>query len=379
MRRRAELAVIRARGASLRQILLGTAVGAALVCVPAAVIGVVLAILAVPGAGSIDGGGIGGRLVAADRRAGRGRLRSRPDRGLAAPPAQARNHRPAPDQCQEATDRRGDADRRGGGRHPRVPQPGQPGRVGRQPLHQRRAGAGRHPGRDHRAPAVPAGAARAAPPLDPHQPGARVPRPGPGLQNRAHPRAARVRPGPGAHRRRLRRHGQGRGHQRRGRGLLADGRGRRDGHARPEPHHRAERRPRDRRRARRHPRDRGVERALADPGRRAAQRPRRGPGQLRGAGGRQPGVPAGAGRTAGGADCGRGAAAGPGVPAGSRRSRPRRGLPRHLPGGRRPGPGPGGGRALDHARVPRRRRVRDHAGRRDQVDGHARRRRRRPT
>ena len=51
MRRRAELAVIRARGASLRQIALGTAGGAALVCVPAAALGAVLAILAVPGAG----------------------------------------------------------------------------------------------------------------------------------------------------------------------------------------------------------------------------------------------------------------------------------------------------------------------------------------
>ena len=88
MRRRAELAVIRARGASLRQIALGTAAGAALVCVPAAVLGGVLAILAVPGPARCRPPG-GGRLVAADRRAGRGRLRSRPDRRLAAPPAQA--------------------------------------------------------------------------------------------------------------------------------------------------------------------------------------------------------------------------------------------------------------------------------------------------
>jgi putative ABC transport system permease protein len=55
MRRRAELAVIRARGASLRQIALGTAAGAALVCLPAAVLGIVLAVLAVPGAGSVQG------------------------------------------------------------------------------------------------------------------------------------------------------------------------------------------------------------------------------------------------------------------------------------------------------------------------------------
>jgi len=60
MRRRAELAVIRARGASLRQIALGTAAGAALVCVPAAVLGAVLAILAIPGAGSVQAAGTAG-------------------------------------------------------------------------------------------------------------------------------------------------------------------------------------------------------------------------------------------------------------------------------------------------------------------------------
>jgi putative ABC transport system permease protein len=60
MRRSPELAVIRARGASLRQIALGTAIGAALVCVPAAVIGVALAILVVPGAGSVQGAGSAG-------------------------------------------------------------------------------------------------------------------------------------------------------------------------------------------------------------------------------------------------------------------------------------------------------------------------------
>ena len=60
MRRRAELAVIRARGASLRQIAVSTAGGAALVCVPAAVIAVVLAIVAVPGAGSVQAAGAAG-------------------------------------------------------------------------------------------------------------------------------------------------------------------------------------------------------------------------------------------------------------------------------------------------------------------------------
>ncbi len=60
MRRRAELAVIRARGASLRQIAVSTAGGAALVCVPAAVIAVVLAIIVVPGAGSVQAAGAAG-------------------------------------------------------------------------------------------------------------------------------------------------------------------------------------------------------------------------------------------------------------------------------------------------------------------------------
>jgi putative ABC transport system permease protein len=60
MRRRAELAVIRARGASLRQIAFSTAGGAALGCVPAAVIAVVLAIVAVPGAGSAQAAGAAG-------------------------------------------------------------------------------------------------------------------------------------------------------------------------------------------------------------------------------------------------------------------------------------------------------------------------------
>jgi putative ABC transport system permease protein len=60
MRRRGELTVIRARGASLRQIAFSTAGGAALVCVPAAVIAVVLAIVAVPGAGSVQAAGSAG-------------------------------------------------------------------------------------------------------------------------------------------------------------------------------------------------------------------------------------------------------------------------------------------------------------------------------
>jgi putative ABC transport system permease protein len=60
MRRRAELSVIRARGASLRQIAVSTAAAAALVCIPAAVIAVVLAIVVVPGAGSVQAAGAAG-------------------------------------------------------------------------------------------------------------------------------------------------------------------------------------------------------------------------------------------------------------------------------------------------------------------------------
>jgi putative ABC transport system permease protein len=49
LRRSGELAIRRARGASLRQIALTTAVGAALACVPTAVVGAILAVLIVPG------------------------------------------------------------------------------------------------------------------------------------------------------------------------------------------------------------------------------------------------------------------------------------------------------------------------------------------
>ena len=61
MRRSAEITVIRARGGSLRQIAIGTGRDAALLCVPAAVIAAVLAIVLVPGAGSAqDAGSAGG-------------------------------------------------------------------------------------------------------------------------------------------------------------------------------------------------------------------------------------------------------------------------------------------------------------------------------
>ena len=60
MRRSPEITVIRARGGSLAQIALGAGRDAALVCVPAAVVAAVLAILAVPGAGSVQGAGSAG-------------------------------------------------------------------------------------------------------------------------------------------------------------------------------------------------------------------------------------------------------------------------------------------------------------------------------
>jgi putative ABC transport system permease protein len=60
LRRSAELAVVRARGASLRQVALATGGAAAAVCVPAAALAVALAVLAVPGAGPADAGSAGG-------------------------------------------------------------------------------------------------------------------------------------------------------------------------------------------------------------------------------------------------------------------------------------------------------------------------------
>ena len=60
LRRSAELAVVRARGASLRQVALAAGGAAAAVCVPAAALAVALAVLAVPGAGPADAGSAGG-------------------------------------------------------------------------------------------------------------------------------------------------------------------------------------------------------------------------------------------------------------------------------------------------------------------------------
>jgi putative ABC transport system permease protein len=60
LRRSTEITVIRARGGSLGQIAVGTGRDAALLCVPAAGIAAVLAILVVPGAGSVQGAGSAG-------------------------------------------------------------------------------------------------------------------------------------------------------------------------------------------------------------------------------------------------------------------------------------------------------------------------------
>ncbi|HEY0935626.1 MAG TPA: hypothetical protein VGD91_18000, partial [Trebonia sp.] len=60
VRRSAELTLVRARGASLGQVGRSAAGAAAAVCVPAAVIAVALAILAVPGTGAAAGGSAGG-------------------------------------------------------------------------------------------------------------------------------------------------------------------------------------------------------------------------------------------------------------------------------------------------------------------------------
>ena len=60
MRRSTEITLVRARGASLRQIAVDTCRDAALVCVPAAVIAAVLAIVVVPGAGPALGAGSAG-------------------------------------------------------------------------------------------------------------------------------------------------------------------------------------------------------------------------------------------------------------------------------------------------------------------------------
>jgi len=60
VRRWPEITVIRARGASLLQIAIGTGRDAALRCVPAAAIAVAAAILVVPGAGSVQGAGSAG-------------------------------------------------------------------------------------------------------------------------------------------------------------------------------------------------------------------------------------------------------------------------------------------------------------------------------
>jgi len=162
IRRSPEITVIRARGGSLRQIAIGTGRDAALRCVPAAVLAAVLAIIVVPGAGFAQGAGsaggwwppiavvavavVGPALIAAWQH----RL---PRRRTAVPRLPRGGTRLVIEAALVAA---------AVGGHRRLPRPGRAGRLGREPLHQLRAGTGGHPGGDRGAPAVPAGAARTA-------------------------------------------------------------------------------------------------------------------------------------------------------------------------------------------------------------------------
>jgi putative ABC transport system permease protein len=134
-------------------------------------------------------------------------------------------------------------------------------------------------------------------------------------------------------------------------------------------HHRARRRPGDRRRSWRDARGRGRERVLDHPGRPPGRRHCRGPRQLRRASRSHRGVRAGAGRTAGGTRPGGGTSARPGVTASRRRPRPRPGHAQDQPLVCPGGPGPGGRRGIEHPRAAGRRGVRDHAAGRDHADG----------
>ena len=284
MRRSAEITVIRARGGSLRQIAVGTGRDAALLCVPAAVIAAVLAILVVPGAGSAQGAGsaggwwppiavvavavLGPALIAAWQH----RL---PRRRTAVPRRQRAGTRLVIEAALVAASVAGIVVFRDQGAQAGsgvnlytssapvlVAIPAVIVVLRLYPLVLR--GLLRAAARSSRAPAF-LGLARAS-------------------RTAPYPGAARVRPCPRAHRGGLRRHGARRGDQRRGRGVLADGRRGRDGHPLvrgAELHHLAGRRPGGRRRARRDARGRGHERVLDHPGRPPGQRPGRGPRQLR--------------------------------------------------------------------------------------------------
>ncbi len=235
LRRSAELALIRARGASLWRLAGTVGAEAAVVCVPAAVAGVALAVLAVPAAGPLQPPAPrapGGRSSPCCSFAVCGpalmvawqyRLPPPPARAAAAPaPARARARLVAEVALTAAAVAgilvfRQQGLQAGSGVNlytsaapvlVAVPAVIVVFRLYPLVLRWAAAGRGAHVGR------------------------ARVPRPRPGGAHRAHPRAARVRPRPRAHRGRVRRHGARRGDQRRGRRVMAGRRRGRDGHAR---------------------------------------------------------------------------------------------------------------------------------------------------
>ena len=171
MRRSAELTMRRARGASLRQIAAAAGARRRRGLRPGRRPRRARRGAARPRGGTGARGGTGRRLAAADSGAARRGLRPGRHRGLAAAAAPAPARRPAPPARPGAAGRRGD--RRGGGgrRDRRLPAAGHAARIGREPLHQRRPGAGRDPGGDRGAAGVPGGAARAAARLGPAAPG----------------------------------------------------------------------------------------------------------------------------------------------------------------------------------------------------------------
>ena len=141
LHRSAELAVRRARGASLRQITATAALGTALTGVPGAIVGVVLATLVVPGPAPGGGwwGPTGVLVVAVCAPA----IVRGVAAAAAAAPARA-TERPARDRLGSAG-RRGHRDRRLGGGNRRIPPAGHPTGQRREPVHERRSRTDRRP------------------------------------------------------------------------------------------------------------------------------------------------------------------------------------------------------------------------------------------
>ena len=210
LRRSAELAIRRARGASLRQVAVTTAVGMALACGRGRGLG------GRPRGACRPRTGTGRRLVGVGGRArGRG-LRPAVVRGVAAAAAAASS---MATEC-PAGDRLGSAgcrdhrDRRLGGGYRRIPPAGHPAGQRREPVHERRSRTDRRPRGDRGAMDLPAGAARRAARRSAAGRGARVHRPRACGPWSAHPGAAGVRPRHRAQRGRVRGHGFDRGEQR---------------------------------------------------------------------------------------------------------------------------------------------------------------------